>query len=26
MVGNDYTDKLIYRGYAEREESNDDFD
>jgi len=26
MVGNDYTDKLICRGYAEREGSNDDFD
>jgi len=26
MVGNEYTDKLICRGYTEREGSNDDFD
>jgi len=25
MLCNDYTDKLICRGYAEREGSNDDF-
>jgi len=26
MVGNDYTNKLICRGYEEPKRSNDDFD